>query len=109
MKLIKREVFIDGHWIICRQTYKHHKTMLTQDVILTIGSRCIMFDTMVDFNERFRMLRTDFEPLFIMSKLNVRFNLVTLTVARKTKPLLKKLNLKYVPINGLNSRMIIIT
>lgn len=60
MRLIKREVFIDGPWIICRQTYKHHKTMLTQDVILTIGSRCIMFDTMVDFNERYRMLRTDF-------------------------------------------------
>lgn len=62
MKLIKREIFIDGPRVICRQTFIHHKTLLTQDISLTSGCRYLVFDTKVDFKERFRMLRADFKP-----------------------------------------------
>jgi alpha-mannosidase len=60
LQLIKSETFIDGPRVIRRNFYRHGKTTLSQDVILTSGKQYIEFDTNCDYQETFKMLRADF-------------------------------------------------
>ena len=57
---------IDGPQAIIEQTYKYNKSTLSQKIILTAGSSRIDFVTDVDWNETFRMLRSEF-PVNVFS------------------------------------------
>jgi alpha-mannosidase len=58
---LKSSKFIkDGPQAIMRQQYVYGKSTLTQDIIVTLGSKRVDFITKVDWQERFKMLRTSF-------------------------------------------------
>lgn len=48
--------------VMRRSTYTHGTTKLVQDVILSPGSRVVIFRTTCDWHEDLRMLRADFLP-----------------------------------------------
>lgn len=54
--------FRDGPRIIRRHEYRHGRTSIRQDVVLTPGAESVLFETTVDWQERLRMLRAEFEP-----------------------------------------------
>jgi alpha-mannosidase len=54
------EAFIDGPRAVVRRVYRFGDSTLTQDVVLTAGSRRIDFVTRADWNEANKMLRTSF-------------------------------------------------
>jgi len=58
--LVEAEAWIDGPRAIVRQTRKFGKSTLTQNIILTAGSRRVDFETHVDWREADKMLRTSF-------------------------------------------------
>lgn len=59
-QLQSAEARVDGPRAILRQHYIYGTSTLTQDIILTLGSRCLEFVTEVDWQESERMLRTSF-------------------------------------------------
>ncbi len=62
--LVSSQASIDGPRAIVHQTYKFGDSTLTQQIILTLGSRRLDFVTEVDWRENAKMLRTRF-PLDI--------------------------------------------
>ncbi len=56
------ETFLDGPRAVRRSHYRHGRTTLTQDAVLTPGQRFLSFETTVDWHERHRMLRAEFRP-----------------------------------------------
>jgi len=65
---LKSSRFIkDGPQAILRQKYVYGKSTLTQDIIVTQGSKRIDFVTKVDWNQRRKMLRTSF-PVTVNSE-----------------------------------------
>lgn len=54
--------YIDGVQAVRQTTYKYHNSVLVQKVILTQGSMLVDFDTKVDWDEAYKMLRADFSP-----------------------------------------------
>ena len=56
------ETRIDGPRVVREQTYCFGKSKLVQHVVLEAGSDCVRFETRVDWHERLRMLRADFDP-----------------------------------------------
>ena len=56
----------DGPQAIMRQKYVYGKSTLTQDIVITQGSKRIDFVTKVDWKERQKMLRTSF-PVTVKS------------------------------------------
>ena len=58
---LKSSKFVkDGPQAILRQQYVYDKSILTQDIIVTQGSKRVDFITKVDWQQRFKMLRTSF-------------------------------------------------
>ena len=55
-----RQPFLDGPRAGVRMVYTYHQSELTQEVVLTEGERRIDFITKIQWNERFKMLRTNF-------------------------------------------------
>ncbi|MEA4938081.1 MAG: glycoside hydrolase family 38 C-terminal domain-containing protein [Christensenella sp.] len=53
---------IEGPRIVREQTYCFGKSKINQRVVLEAGSDCVRFETRVDWHERLRMLRADFDP-----------------------------------------------
>jgi alpha-mannosidase len=51
---------VDGPQAIVQQVYAYGSSMLTQEVVLTTGSRVLEFRTTVDWRETERMLRSSF-------------------------------------------------
>lgn len=60
LKLVDYENYVDGPRIIRKNNYVYGKSRLTQEVVLTLGSRRIDFNTVVDWKEDNKMLRTIF-------------------------------------------------
>ncbi len=60
LKLKKSKAYTDGPCAIIEQEYAYNKSVLRQKIILTSQSRRIDFQTDVDWQERFKMLRTSF-------------------------------------------------
>lgn len=58
--LVDSTTYIDGPRVIRRNTYTYGKSSLTQDVILTAGSKRVDFKTVVDWKEDNKMLRSLF-------------------------------------------------
>lgn len=56
------ETFVDGPRVVRRQIYRHGKTEIVQDVVLFLGEDLVRFETEVEWHERLRMLRAEFEP-----------------------------------------------
>lgn len=56
------ETFLDGPRAVRRSHYRHGRTIITQDAVLTPGQRFLSFETTVDWHERHRMLRAEFRP-----------------------------------------------
>lgn len=56
------ETRIEGPRVVREQTYRFGKSELVQRVVLEAGSDCVRFETRVDWHERLRMLRADFDP-----------------------------------------------
>lgn len=59
-KLEKMEKRIDGPKVIIKQEYTYCDSLLTQEIVLTLGSRRIDFVTHINWNESAKMLRTSF-------------------------------------------------
>jgi alpha-mannosidase len=59
-ELVSAEALTDGPRAIVRQTYRYGASTLTQDVVLTAGSRRLDFVTRADWRESDRMLRSAF-------------------------------------------------
>ena len=53
---------IEGPRVVREQTYCFGKSKIIQRVVLDVGSDCVRFETQVDWHERLRMLRADFDP-----------------------------------------------
>jgi len=53
---------IEGPRVVREQTYCFGKSEIVQRVVLEAGSDCVRFETRVDWHERLRMLRADFDP-----------------------------------------------
>ena len=56
------ETFVDGPRVVRRQRYRHGKTEIVQDTVLFLGEDLVRFETEVEWHERLRMLRAEFEP-----------------------------------------------
>ncbi len=65
-KLSSSEAFIDGPCAILRNVYSFKDSNLTQDVVVTAGSKRIDFRTWVDWYQSDQMLRTSF-PVDILA------------------------------------------
>lgn len=61
-KLIDTNTFVDGARVIRRNFMRYNKSTLTQDIILTAGCPYVEFVTTVDWHEKHKMLRANFEP-----------------------------------------------
>ena len=59
-KLVGSANYIDGPKVIKKNTYAYGKSTLTQEVVLTYGSKRIDFNTVVDWKEDNKMLRSIF-------------------------------------------------
>lgn len=59
---VATSTFRDGPRIVRRHEYQHGRTAIVQDVVLTLGADTVQFETEVDWQERLRMLRVEFEP-----------------------------------------------
>lgn len=64
LKEISHICFIDGPKVIRRNIYKYKKTKIVMDTILTENSNLIEFSLDIEFYEKFKMLRTEFNPCF---------------------------------------------
>ncbi len=64
LKQISYSYFIDGPKVIRRNIYKHNKTKIILDTILTEGSNLVEFSVDVEFHEKLKMLRAEFNPSF---------------------------------------------
>ena len=53
---------IEGPRVVREQTYRFGKSEIVQRVVLEAGSDCVRFETRVNWHERLRMLRADFDP-----------------------------------------------
>jgi alpha-mannosidase len=53
---------IEGPRVVREQTYRFGKSEISQRVVLEAGSDCVRFETRVNWHERLRMLRADFDP-----------------------------------------------
>lgn len=56
------ETFVDGPRVVRRQTYRHGRSRLVQDVVLVLGEDLVRVETEADWHENLRMLRAEFEP-----------------------------------------------
>lgn len=54
--------FVDGPRAVRRQTYRHGRSRITQDLVLTAGEPWLVVETTVDWHETWRMLRAEFRP-----------------------------------------------
>ena len=59
-KLVESEAWVDGPRSIVRQVRRYGESTLTQNIVLTAGSRRLDFETHVDWREPGKMLRTRF-------------------------------------------------
>ncbi|MBU0936810.1 MAG: hypothetical protein KKC64_14425 [Spirochaetes bacterium] len=62
LRAVRTETSIDGPELRRRMEYRHGKSRIVQEVIITYGSPLVIFDTRVEWHERHRMLRTEFRP-----------------------------------------------
>lgn len=53
---------IEGPRVVREQTYRFGRSELVQRVVLEAGSDCVRFETRVNWHERLRMLRAEFDP-----------------------------------------------
>ncbi|MCD9022051.1 alpha-mannosidase [Cohnella silvisoli] len=60
MALTESVAYVDGPQAVVKQIYHYGKSVLTQKIILTAGSKRIDFDTDVDWQEDGKMLRASF-------------------------------------------------
>ncbi|NRF92050.1 alpha-mannosidase [Paenibacillus frigoriresistens] len=60
MKLMQSKAYVSGPKAVVEQEYHYGKSVLTQKVILTAGSKRIDFETDVDWQEDSKMLRAAF-------------------------------------------------
>ncbi|NOU70644.1 alpha-mannosidase [Paenibacillus sp. LMG 31458] len=60
MKLMQSKAYVSGPKAVVEQEYHYGKSVLTQKVILTAGSKRIDFETDVDWQEDSKMLRSSF-------------------------------------------------
>jgi alpha-mannosidase len=60
MTLTESTAYVDGPKAIVKQIYRYGKSLLTQQIILTAGSKRIDFETDVDWQEDGKMLRASF-------------------------------------------------
>lgn len=60
LELVDYTTYVDGPRVIRKNSYKYGKSRLTQEVVLTLGSKRIDFNTVVDWKEDNKMLRALF-------------------------------------------------
>lgn len=62
MKLVSVRTSIDGMTVVREQSFVHGKSKLVQKISLTAGDPLVRFDTTVEWDEKYKMLRADFVP-----------------------------------------------
>lgn len=78
LKQINSINFLDGPKVIRRNFYRHKKTRITVDTILTLKSNLVEFSVDIDFHEKFKMLRVEFNPSFFSNQVNceIQFGII---------------------------------
>lgn len=59
--LVEANAYLDGTSAVMEQKYTYHNSTLTQKIRLSATSARVDFETNVDWNESFKMLRTSFD------------------------------------------------
>ncbi|KQX06766.1 MULTISPECIES: alpha-mannosidase [unclassified Leifsonia] len=62
LKVTRVESFVDGATAVRRQLYRGRTVTVEQRVVLEAGSDVVRFETIVEWQERHRMLRAEFRP-----------------------------------------------
>ncbi|TFV98926.1 alpha-mannosidase [Leifsonia flava] len=62
LKVTRVESFVDGATVVRRQLYRGRTVTVEQRVVLEVGSDVVRFETIVEWQERHRMLRAEFRP-----------------------------------------------
>lgn len=70
MKLVGTRTYIDGVKVVREQTFKYDKSTLVQKISLSLDDNMVNFDTAVDWDEEYKMLRADFIPSFFSDEVN---------------------------------------
>ena len=105
MKLVGVRTYIDGVRVVREQTFKYDKSTLVQKISLTVDDNMVTFDTTVDWDERFKMLRADFIPAFFADEVNcdIQFGTFNRTTKQENKVDWAQFEIcahKYVNIDG---------
>lgn len=64
LRLLSTRTYVDGVKVVREQSFGHGKTALVQKISLTAGDSAVRFDTTVEWDEEYKMLRADFSPAF---------------------------------------------
>jgi len=63
LRAVRTDTKIDGPELRRTSEYRHGKSRIVQEIIMTAGSPLVIFDTRVQWHQRHRMLRTEFKPV----------------------------------------------
>ena len=69
-KLVNFNSYIDGPEVVRENTYQYGQSALVQKIKVSINSKLVSFETIVDWHEDNKMLRTEFKPTFFADKVN---------------------------------------
>lgn len=105
MKLVSVRTYIDGVNVVREQTYKYDKSTLVQKISLAVEDNMVVFDTTVDWDEEYKMLRADFIPAFFADEVNcdIQFGTFNRTTKQDNKVNWAQFEVcahKYVNIDG---------
>lgn len=62
LELRSSRTYVDGMTVVREQSFTHGKSSLVQKISLTAGDSALRFDTTVEWDEEYKMLRADFTP-----------------------------------------------
>ena len=69
-QLVSTRTYVDGMTVVREQSFVHGKSKLVQKISLTAGDPMVRFDTTVDWDEEYKMLRADFVPTFFADEVD---------------------------------------
>ena len=69
-KLVNFNSYIDGPEVVRENSYQYNKSSLVQRIKISIDSKLVSFETIVDWHESYKMLRAEFKPTFFADKVN---------------------------------------
>lgn len=90
LKAYRHETFAEVGRVVRRNYYRHRKTSIVQEVVLTAGGRRVDFHTEVDYHECLKMLRADFLPTVFADKVKCDVQLGSFYRSTKEETLIEE-------------------